>query len=58
MLNYAFRPQVIDTSRERKTRAPSYYSVNLPLGAYREFILHYNSRKIAPVNGYADRVPA
>lgn len=46
VLDYAFRPRVIDTSRERKTRAPSYYSVTLPLGLYRGFILHYNSRKV------------
>lgn len=30
LLDYAFRTRVIDTSRERKTRAPSYYSVTLP----------------------------
>lgn len=48
VLNYAFRPRVIiDTSREQKTHASNYYSVTLPLGLYHEFILHYNSRKIA-----------
>lgn len=59
VLDYAFRPRVIDTSRERKTRVPSYYSVTLPLGLYREFILHYNSRKVAPANagGSVDDTP-